>query len=1005
VLSLSDKLFADSLKCANSRIRFWEDTLGKYDGTRFTKLYQPLPPQPRTLTAPMISTRNLLNPCPLRPTRASLALNAFRTRSNIVRLLYVMAFAWAAPVYAASDVVIQTPAEQQAGAALSPRVEDYGSPRTARMIRGEFAQVKVGVAPVSLTKISIQGEVEAAGTIDWVIYDAAGILDRRIESLSKDYYAYSAKLDPLEAVFSTSAEYQPSPSGEPSPWVDSPEFAPVTLAAGKTYYVGFRIPPGSLAQVWCSNHWPARGGAQNGLFLTADDTMHEEAADGGHFIRNRSQPVFRLSRAGGDFSTSYAPVVVANGLYGTGRAFHSQTKSRSEASRLEYFATVSDADGFAVTNGSVAITAGYVSGEDVLELIPSADSGNIEAKFDAALGTLSLFSPGAMATMAHWEAALRAVSYKNVSLAPSTAVRTVAFTLNDGTSSGVPATLALSVVPFQSRELVAVENLPVNLMLPSHYPSDVRPDYGFDGDSWLSKVGGAVRFTPDRGFLGAYEDSYLAVYYLPRMIGPTDFIFNNESITVKVVPSFSIASVAGVAQNTGPQRFTGWATPVRLPAHDEAGQILKFNVSADRPELFTVQPSISPDGTLTFVPGKEASGTARVKVTLTRDLGPVYGGSYTSRQEVFLIRVTSPAEETGLYNGIVQGAPGGPAGPAQSGLVRLNVTKSGAFTGSLRLAGVSHTFQGVFDNAGVAHFGRATTLRLARKGQPPLTLKLQLDVGAGTGKLIGTLMNGNQPFALVDADRAGATKAQKALAGRYTVLFTVEEPSRNPALFPQGDGIGTLLVGANGRVQLTGTLPDGTPISAAHVLSRTNRFPLYVPLAGGRGSLSGSVQFQNLPGVSDLHATELRWFKPERKGAMHYPRGWMNGLRTKLIGSRFTLPRASSGRSMLPGLSAAGGLGNAKLELSGGGLGEEGWSRLLDIDNRNQVRVIDREKEGVQVTLRSNGLFTATLQHPVTKTTTTAQGVVFQKQKLGSGFFLGERESGAVSLRASDREP
>ncbi|WP_188914838.1 Ig-like domain-containing protein [Salinarimonas ramus] len=109
--------------------------------------------------------------------------------------------------------------------------------------------------------------------------------------------------------------------------------------------------------------------------------------------------------------------------------------------------TLADADDTTLSSGRVAITTGFVSGQDVLSFsnTDAGQFGNISASYNAGTGELSLISAGATATLAQWQAALRAVTYTNSSEAPTTAGRTITFTVDDGRSESVATGRALSV--------------------------------------------------------------------------------------------------------------------------------------------------------------------------------------------------------------------------------------------------------------------------------------------------------------------------------------------------------------------------------------------------------------------------------------------------------------------------------------------------------------------------------------------------------------------------------
>ncbi len=101
--------------------------------------------------------------------------------------------------------------------------------------------------------------------------------------------------------------------------------------------------------------------------------------------------------------------------------------------------TVTDSDPASLTGATVAITGGYVNGQDVLGFVTQ---GGITGTFNATTGVLTLTGN---ASVAAYETALRSVTYSNGSDAPSTAARTVAFQVNDGTALSNTATRAINV--------------------------------------------------------------------------------------------------------------------------------------------------------------------------------------------------------------------------------------------------------------------------------------------------------------------------------------------------------------------------------------------------------------------------------------------------------------------------------------------------------------------------------------------------------------------------------
>ena len=98
-------------------------------------------------------------------------------------------------------------------------------------------------------------------------------------------------------------------------------------------------------------------------------------------------------------------------------------------------------------SGTVAITGAFQTSGDVLAFTntSAATFGDISASYNASSGVLSLTSPSGTATLAQWQAALQAVTYTDTASSPSTAARTVSFTVNDGITTSAPATKSVTV--------------------------------------------------------------------------------------------------------------------------------------------------------------------------------------------------------------------------------------------------------------------------------------------------------------------------------------------------------------------------------------------------------------------------------------------------------------------------------------------------------------------------------------------------------------------------------
>ena len=80
----------------------------------------------------------------------------------------------------------------------------------------------------------------------------------------------------------------------------------------------------------------------------------------------------------------------------------------------------------------------------------------------------------------------------------------------------------------------------------------------------------------------------------------------------------------------------------------ELTQSVSFTASADNPALFSIQPSVAPDGTLTYAPAPDANGLATITVTAVDDGGTANGGTDTSAPRTFTITLTPVNDEPDL---------------------------------------------------------------------------------------------------------------------------------------------------------------------------------------------------------------------------------------------------------------------------------------------------------------------------------------------------------------------
>lgn len=201
--------------------------------------------------------------------------------------------------------------------------------------------------------------------------------------------------------------------------------------------------------------------------------------------------------------------------------------------------TLSDPDNATLASVRVTIAA-FQSGADVLSFINDGSSmGNIVATYNAGTGVMTLTSAGATATLAQWQAALRSVTYNNVSDAPSTANRTISFVANDGQNDSTAATKIVSVTAVNDAPQITT---PVSIGVTEDLPSAITGISFSDVDAGSANV--TVTLTIGSGSLSAIGNGSVTVGGTSSALTLTGSIANINSFIAGSNLSFTTAANA-----------------------------------------------------------------------------------------------------------------------------------------------------------------------------------------------------------------------------------------------------------------------------------------------------------------------------------------------------------------------------------------------------------------------------------------------------------------------------
>jgi hypothetical protein len=307
------------------------------------------------------------------------------------------------------------------------------------------------------------------------------------------------------------------------------------------------------------------------------------------------------------------------------------------------------------------------------------------------------------------------------------------------------------------------------------------------------------------------------------------------------------------------------------------------------------------------------------------------------------------------------------------GYLQATIQRTGAVSARIVYEGKAYALSGKLDATG------ALTRSIARAGKPPLQVTLRANWFGQSGVVTADVTDGSKVSAAL-LKRSAFTAAQPVPeAGRYTVLIEAEGASLADASEqPVGSGSGIVVVAATGRIGFVGRLADGTRVSQATWLSESGTWPLYIPLHGGAGAVSGNVTFRDRPDLTDLDGG-LIWQRPALSQARFYRKGFTT--RVALGGSRFSaLPAAFTQQQL-------------EATLREGNLPTPRTARVPAF-----ARNVTRNGDLVLSVDASNGLLTGSFLHPVTRTRQPIFGAVLSKLGMAGGYFPGKAETGRFEL-------
>ncbi len=167
--------------------------------------------------------------------------------------------------------------------------------------------------------------------------------------------------------------------------------------------------------------------------------QHQRQSIHGHSHRQLHRQRWQRKQQHTKLATSLSPQSTTRRSKRQSKVQHWATPKNAGAVAITSTIAITDVDDTNIESAVVQITGNYANGQDVLAF---TNQNGITGSWNTTNGTLTLTGS---ATLAQYEAALRSITYTNTSDNPSTATRTVSFTVNDGSANSNTQTRDINI--------------------------------------------------------------------------------------------------------------------------------------------------------------------------------------------------------------------------------------------------------------------------------------------------------------------------------------------------------------------------------------------------------------------------------------------------------------------------------------------------------------------------------------------------------------------------------
>lgn len=385
--------------------------------------------------------------------------------------------------------------------------------------------------------------------------------------------------------------------------------------------------------------------------------------------------------------------------------------------------------------------------------------------------------------------------------------------------------------------------------------------------------------------------------------------------------------------------------------------------------------------------GQEIPGATRSSMTFTNAYSSANAGFYW-------VKVSNPAGQVVSDNAALKFTKPAPPGtydgvfydtntPAvdSSGSFQFNLsTSKRSFSGRLSITNASYRFSGAFSDV---HYAQ---LAVPRPGMSPLKLIMQLLTTNEFPQIVGTVSGDDWISSLSATKRYYSSKNPAPQLGKYTLAL--QNTNLSPSV-PNGSPIGTVSVGKDGSVTLSGITGDGYKFSRSTAISSRGDWSIYAPLYKGQGCIVGWLRVRR--GVTNsIPGNNLFWFQQPGPDLL-YPNGFTLALPS--LGSTYT--------NVLPDKPVLSFTNGVAVFTAGDLFAQNApiWDFVKVTISKSYTFKPEKGTENVTMSIaKSTGMISGSFIDLVSGKRTSFRGIALQQQRFAPGYFLADNASGYFAL-------